>query len=233
MVQSPLKTAFDSSTSSFTGSEAVVRALETDIVLGRLLPRERLVEQVLTERFWVSRAVIRAAFAALERKNLIIRRPNAGVSVVSLAPAEVEELYEARAAVQLAAIRATRFPIPDDLIAELVAIQSEHSEAVCASDLERVFRTNIRFHCVQYTACRNRYLVDTIEELSAKSYPVRSYSHTDPVILDAAQSIHWKMIDAMRTGDRALLEALCIEHLRPSRDAYVRACRLRFGERSD
>jgi len=208
----------------------LVRAIETDIVLGRVFPRERLIEQSLIERFGVSRSVVRAALSELERLNLVVRRPSAGVTVIDLSPEEVLNLYNARLAVQVAAIHAIPFPVERSLIQRLREIQEKHSQAVRQGNFETVFRKNIVFHRTLFSACGNPYLEQIIEDLSSKSNAVRSYSHTDSKLLDAAQHCHWQMISALESSDRDWLERLCREHITPSRDAYIRAYKRRFGE---
>lgn len=54
----------------------VVSTLEEDIVLGRLHPRERLVEDDLMRRFSVKRHVIRQALSDLEQMAVVERAPN-------------------------------------------------------------------------------------------------------------------------------------------------------------
>lgn len=211
----------------------IVQALEADIVLGRLMPRERLVEQSLAKRFGTNRSLVRAALAELERLNLVVRRPSVGASVINLEPDQVMQLYEARLAVEVAAVHAIRTPVGADVIALLGAIQDNHSAAIEGGDGEAVFRSNIRFHRALFAQCGNPYLLELINDLASRSYAVRSYSHTDPAILGAAACCHRRMIDALAGGDLTALEALVREHHRPSRDAYVRAYRMRFGQRDD
>ena len=54
----------------------IVRSLEVDIVLGRLYPRERLVEEQLAKRFETSRHVVRQALLELEIAGLVLREAN-------------------------------------------------------------------------------------------------------------------------------------------------------------
>ena len=51
--------------------QGVVERIEEDIVLGRLHPRERLIEDDLMERLGVKRHVIREALLDLERIGVI------------------------------------------------------------------------------------------------------------------------------------------------------------------
>ena len=60
------------------GAGEIAGALEEEIALGHLAPRERLVEEELAERFQVKRHVIRQALADLDAMGIIVRQPNRG-----------------------------------------------------------------------------------------------------------------------------------------------------------
>ena len=64
--------------------EHVVAALQEDIVLGRLAPGARLVEEDLADRLKTKRHIVRQAFVELERFGLIDRRRNRGALVRQL-----------------------------------------------------------------------------------------------------------------------------------------------------
>jgi hypothetical protein len=59
----------------------IVDELETDIVFGRLLSRERLVEDELVTRFGAKRHIVRQALGELERMGLVNRARNRGAAV--------------------------------------------------------------------------------------------------------------------------------------------------------
>ena len=81
----------------------VVASLQEDIVLGRLAPGARLVEEELAERFQTKRHVLRDAFVDLERFGLIERRPNRGASVRQLTLEDVNRIYAVREILERAA----------------------------------------------------------------------------------------------------------------------------------
>src|ERR1700754_4246523 len=78
----------------------IVRALEEEIALGRLGPRERLVEEELAERFDVKRHIARQALADLETMGIVVRQPHRGATVRDYGVAEIEQLYMVRALVE-------------------------------------------------------------------------------------------------------------------------------------
>ena len=62
-------------------------------MLGRLRPRERLVEDELMARFGAKRHAVRAALAALDRAGLVTLRRHRGAAVREYGAEEIEELY--------------------------------------------------------------------------------------------------------------------------------------------
>lgn len=206
----------------------IVEALELDIVLGRLHPRERLIEQNLAERFQTNRSTVRAALADLERRALIVRRPNAGATVVDLGPEEVRRIYEAREALETAALGLIRFPVAAPALERLHAIQAAHAAAVAAGDLGAVFRTNLRFHEALHELSGNPHLVELIELMAARSRAVRAYAHPDGAVLARTVVEHQEMIEALAAGAGERLVALQRAHLKPSIEAYLEAYRRRF-----
>ncbi len=89
---------------------AMVAALEEDIVLGRLHPRERLVEDELIARLGGTRHLVRQALMELDRIGLIDRIPNRGALVRSYTADEVEHLYVLRELLETKA--ASLIPLP-------------------------------------------------------------------------------------------------------------------------
>lgn len=82
-------------------AEEIVGSVEEDIVLGRLHPKERLVEEDLIERFDCKRHVVRQALFQLEDIGLVERIRNRGAFVKAYTPEEVEHLYAMREILEL------------------------------------------------------------------------------------------------------------------------------------
>lgn len=202
---------------------AIAATLEEDIIFGRLHPRERLIEEDLMQRFGIKRYVVREVLAALDRMGLIERRRNVGALVRSFTTTEVAELYAVRTLLETEAARLIPLPIPPASLARLVAIQEQHDEAVLASSPPRVFRANLAFHRALFELTGNETLQRAIAEYARQTHPIRFSALVAADYRERARSEHWRMIDALRAGDRETLVALCAEHLLPSRDAYLAA----------
>lgn len=208
-----------------TAAQWVAAQLEEDIVLGRLHPRERLVEDELMARFDAKRHVVREALASLEYVGLVERRRNVGACVRAFCSREVMQLYGLRALLEVEAVRQITFPVAQEAVQALQAIQCQHDAAVQEGNAREVFRINLLFHRALFALSGNETLVQAIEEYARQTYAIRFAGLVADTYRRQAQHEHWQMIDALRQGDGAALQALCAEHLLPSRDAYLQTLR--------
>lgn len=209
---------------------AVVAALEEDIVLGQLHPRERLVEDELIERFQVRRHVARAALAELVHMGLVEHRKNVGAFVRSYSQAEVLDLYEMREVLETQATERMPCPAPASAITLLRALQAVHDAAVAAGEPRQIFRANMAFHRALFELCPNRVMVDAIQYYATQTHAIRFSSARSGPAQDRSRAEHVAMIDALERGDRATLVRLCRQHLSPSRDEYLQANRRYLDE---
>jgi DNA-binding GntR family transcriptional regulator len=177
---------------------ATAAALEEEIVLGWLMPRERLVEEELATRHDVKRHVIREALAELERVGLVERIPNKGAVVRVLDPAEVTQIYLVREALETLAAEHIPLPVGPQVLADLEAVQAHHTDAVARSDARAAFRANMRFHEVLFGACGNPHLVELVQTMAQKVHGARSMTAASPEHLAKSRDEHLAMIDALQ-----------------------------------
>lgn len=211
---------------------SIAAMLEEEIVLGWLLPRERLVEEELAERLAVKRHVVREALAELERVGLVERVPNRGAFVKLLEPLEVRQIYSVREALETLAAEQIPLPVAPAVLDRLHAVQEQHAAAVDAGDARAAFRANMAFHETLFGACGNPHLVELIQAMAQRVHGARSITAANPEHLSLARDEHAAMVAALQAGDREGLVALCHQHLRPSRDAYIAAVEARFVRRA-
>lgn len=202
--------------------DRVVAALEEDIVLGKLHPRERLIEEDLCERFGVTRHILRLVFAELSRMGIVERIPNRGALVQAFSTRDVEQLYSLREMLETSAAAQIEFPVKPEDLEELKIIQSDHDKSIEHNDLVEVFRSNRRFHSKLFALCGNTYLAEAIETYAQRAHGIRFHVLISPAKRRKARDEHHMMIDAITRQDRAALIELCRNHLPASKNAYLR-----------
>jgi DNA-binding GntR family transcriptional regulator len=199
----------------------IVKALEEDIIFGRLAPGTRLTEDTLLARFAVTRHFVRQALVQLEAMGVVVRERNKGATVRSLTPEEVSQIYVVRELLQRQAALWIPLPAPSSLIAELTAIHGEYSRHVDEGYLRGVHETNDRFHIALFRACGNQYLLDSIKLYMRLTLPVRARTMANHDRLIVSREHHRMMIEMMKGRDNWVLAQLCVDHIQPSKQEYL------------
>ena len=74
--------------------------------------------------------------------------------------------------------------------------------------------------------------MNTIAQYAWLAHAIRSYRIADRTLLTQARDEHAAMIEAVSRGDRDRLARLCVDHIKPSKDAYLAAEGARAGRMS-
>jgi DNA-binding GntR family transcriptional regulator len=127
------------------GSAArAVQDLRDWMINGELAPGSRLAESSLTGRLGCSRNTLREAFSTLVEEGLLVRRPNRGVFVATLSPAQIADIYRVRVLLECTAL--SQAPTDPPRAAALRAAIDDARRAVAASDWRAVGTANMHFH---------------------------------------------------------------------------------------
>ncbi|MBN9024526.1 MULTISPECIES: GntR family transcriptional regulator [Kaistia] len=144
----------------------ISRALAERIIAGEIEPGARLRQDHVAEEFGASHVPVREAFRRLEAQGLAVSEPRRGVRVASFNLAEVKEVAEMRAALEVLALRHAA----PNLTA---AILDEAEAATKAGDESRDVRSweeaNRRFHRLILAPCGMPRLLASIDDLHAAS----------------------------------------------------------------
>lgn len=199
----------------------VLLALEEDIVLGRLYPRERLVEEQLALRFAIKRHVVRQVLSGLEAAGLIVRHGGKGAMVREYSADEVTQLYQMREIVENQAAMMIELPVAKTDCDRLEKICKDYADAISQTNMRGVIENNKLFHRELYRLCGNDFLADVIEGMGQKANLVRFSSTSDPKYLAQARDEHFGILQALKDNDNIRLAKLCVDHMQPSRRIYL------------
>ena len=114
-------------------ADRVAAELRHQLAEGLLPPGTRLTELTIAEDLGVSRNTVREAFAELAAERLVVRHPNRGVFVASLAAGDIHDVYTVRRAIEVSAIRGGGSP---ERVAAVRAAVEEGKAAAAANDDE-------------------------------------------------------------------------------------------------
>lgn len=202
-------------------AEQIARALEQDIVLGRLRPGEKLREEDLAERFSASRHHVREGLARLERIGIVAKARNRGVTVRRFTADEVRQIYEIRELLQRQA--ALRIPLPADstVIQRLTAINADYEAAVEAGEFQRIHEANDLFHTELFRICGNDLLLQLVKNFMDLTYAIRGSAFGDPENLETSRRHHRIMLNLLSGADSWALAQICVDHIQPTKAQYL------------
>jgi DNA-binding GntR family transcriptional regulator len=203
--------------------ERVLSSLRQEIIAGRLLPGDRLVERELAERFGVSRVPVREAIRALVAEGFVHFETPRRIVVRRLTPNDVKELFELREALEvyaaaLAAARAT----PQDL-AEVEELLDQAATATEAGDAETITDINSRLHDRIVAMARNGLLTAALEPVAGRlRWMTRRNEEWSQLLVE-----HRELYEAIASGDPERARAHALAHVRTNYESTVRQL---FGE---
>lgn len=208
---------------------SLIDELENDVIFGRYTPGSRIIEDQIMERYAAKRHAVRNAFAMLEARGLLTRRPNRGVEVIEFTPDEVDALYDVRVVLEFAAAKRTKLPCAPDLIERIEDIARCHQQAVKAKEFRSVFWLNQQFHEIQFSCCGNPRLAELIGDHARTAQPIRVVKYDDAEHMKTVVAQHFDIIEAMRGTSTEALVAAVRAHLPASAEAYRTHYERRFG----
>ena len=130
---------------------------------GELVSGMSITEQGVADELGISRTPAREALRRLESDGLVVSEPRFGMKVKELGYTETLELYEAREALEMAAMEICAEKISDIEIAELEILQEQMVGSI--KDPSRMASLNYAFHKALLNAVKNRYLTMSFEAI--------------------------------------------------------------------
>jgi DNA-binding GntR family transcriptional regulator len=181
-----------------TASAYATDRLREAILNGELQPGDRLQQHLLAARLGLSHVPLREALQRLEFEGFIAISPRRGAFVVPLTAADAAEVFELRANLEGAALRAS---VPR-LSPEQVLIATEICrEGDRIKDKVAYGEFNWRFHRALYAGCERPRTLSLIETLwrNASRYSML-LRHRDPYLRESQQE-HWDILDGVSRKD--------------------------------
>ena len=138
---------------------------------GELVSGMSVTEQGVADELGISRTPAREALRRLESDGLLVSEPRFGMKVKELGYIETLELYEAREALEMAAVEICAEKISDIEIAELEILQEQMAGSV--RDPSRMAGLNYAFHKALLNAVKNTSLLDNYTRIKTPLIPFK------------------------------------------------------------
>lgn len=207
--------------------ESAYLKLREEIITGRLMPNQRLIEVDLAEHLQASRSIVRLVLLRLEHEGLVVREPNRGAHVRFIDEREALEITEARAALEgLVASRAALMADDED-IREIVEIHSEMVSHYEKGDLMSYSDTNRRLHARVIESSRHVTAARMLAELKAQLVRFQYRTVLVPGRAQKSLAEHTALVDAIVAHDSERAAAAMAHHLDGVRAALITAANSR------
>ncbi|MHB8771411.1 MAG: GntR family transcriptional regulator [Syntrophales bacterium] len=122
-------------------------------------------EAALTSELGISRTPVREALIHLASRGLITYFPRKGFKIKLLTERDVENLFEFRLALELAAIRHVVPLLTKPILAEIERIQAQYRKIAQQGEPLDSIRANMMFHACLAELTENSYLIGALEEI--------------------------------------------------------------------
>ncbi|MFI3175601.1 MAG: GntR family transcriptional regulator [Bacillota bacterium] len=153
--------------------DVVFQTLRNAILLGKLSPGERLMENHLAEKLGVSRTPVREALRMLEIENLVALVPRKGAQVLEMTKKDVQNILEIRGVLEGLATNLACKRIDRDKVQELRASQATFEATIQEGDKEKIIEADEKFHDIIFEASGNERLVQMYQNLRVQLYRYR------------------------------------------------------------
>jgi DNA-binding GntR family transcriptional regulator len=210
--------------------DELVAELRDMILRCDLLPGARVPERELCVRFAISRTPLREALKVLASSGLLELRLNRGAWVPPLRSAEVTEVFDVLAGLER---RAGELAAPLMTGRDLRDMQRLHNTLVAEwrdGSLDRLFRTDLKFHRRLVEAARNPTLTALHESLAPRVERARYIVGTTPARMAVAMKEHETILEAVMSRDPRRTASALFDHSIKTRDAVVKALQTRLDQ---
>jgi DNA-binding GntR family transcriptional regulator len=196
-----------------TLAEKAFATLHEAIITGVLAPGQRLPIEELAERLEMSPMPIRESLRHLDAVGLVEHVPHRGARVTELSIKDLQEVYDARLALEPLAVRhaAERFTEADAERAQ--GRLQEHVRAYRAGVVRDVWTTHTAFHFALYEAADSRWLIRLVLPLWESSERYRYTMLPIRTRIEGRRDEHERILQACIDHDAERAEAELHDHL--------------------
>lgn len=200
------------------------------ILSGEFAPGARLDEQLLAQRYAVSRTPVREAIRQLATTGLIEVRPRRGAIVTQVTPAQLEELFVAMAELEATCARLAALSMAPTERRRLQALHERMGELARQGDAVAFADANHVLHTMIYAGAHNPVIADATTALRRRLAPFRrAQFHLEgrpPRSFDE----HDAVVSAIVRGDARAAHEAMLHHVTLVEASFEELCAAREQE---
>jgi DNA-binding GntR family transcriptional regulator len=194
-------------------ADKLIIQITQEIASGALRPGDRLEEEVLAQRFGVSRTPIREAIRSMVGRGLLEAKPRKGAIIRTLTSKEVLDLFEVAAELESMACRLATSSLTEANAQRIQACVKQCHDMAQANDRAKYSIANLDFHASIQAACSNQWLVDHLQHIGMHLNIYRSIPYDLRGRLKKSAQEHQAICDAILGGDGELASQLMRDHM--------------------
>ena len=202
-------------------AQIAYRALRDSILARRLKPGEVYTESALAKDLGISKTPVREALKELSGQGLVTFLPRRGVLVNRYYERDVEEVFEVRAAIELAVVEKVAGAVPPADLGPVEAALRLQREAVVEGRKLAFLEADRLFHAAFGELADNARLLAILENVrdlvQVMGMEALAHENRPEEVLEE----HVEVIDAIRAGDPALARTAMARHLERSKESVL------------
>lgn len=209
---------FDQKKENKSLTSLIFDRIREDILNGRYMTGDKLVEIKLADELGVSRTPVREALKQLELDGLVDNIPNRGVVVKGISQDDIDDILTIRLCIEGLVGQWAAERILDEEVKELEEIFDLMEFYTSKGDVDKIFELNTKFHETLYKATKSRYLEGVLKDFQLFIKSSRNNSLKTEGRLFTALEEHRNILIAIQNHDRESTRNTLVKHISESND---------------
>ena len=178
-----------------------------------LYPGQKISNKDLAQRLGVSTTPVIHALKLLEHKGITRRETNRGYFINTITVQEVEEIFDARIALEVSLLNKTLKHLDRAALIKLEEALRAHDEAVELNDHSKRVMTDLRYHMTLASISKTNIQVTLLEDLFDRLLLKYSKDLFNVSVIETSQAEHYAIMDAIRKQNLDLMTEALTYHL--------------------
>ncbi|WP_026691838.1 GntR family transcriptional regulator [Peribacillus kribbensis] len=204
--------------------QQIYKRLEAEILEGKIMPGERLIDTKIASDLGVSRSPVREAFRKLERDGLLVN-DEGNISVFTPTLQDAKELYQVRIGLEAIAAYWAAKNMKEDELECLSQVLIWTEQAIEQKNTQKIIALNTKFHESIITYSRNNQLkkmMDNIRSLIqiCRNTIIKQYNRSDSFLAE-----HYSIFRALSIHEPELAAKKMEQHIQRDmkhfEDSYI------------
>lgn len=199
-------------------NDAAYEEIKHRLLENRILPGDRIREDIIAGELGISRTPVREAINRLVSEGLVINIPRKGLFALEITNEEIEKMIEVRIALETLAISLCCKIITAPQLRELETIFNRYEKMLRGKDYLEASQLDSAIHNYIAELTENKKLIDYISDLQVLfTYArARNVKWTQKMVDDSVK-FHRGILDAINNGNATLAQKAIEEDIRGMR----------------